>query len=458
MLVSILDLFSIGIGPSSSHAIGPMRAAARFVQRLHRSDCVNCCRRIEVRFYGSLALTGKGHGTDKATILGLVGEAPETVDPDQVECAVNVIHATKRLTLPQGPTIEFDEDRDFSFLQNETLPYHQNGMRFLAYDDTDAPIDDYTCYSIGGGFVVDEFETANPQACHSQTPLPYPYATGDDLLRMAEAEQMSISALAFANEECWREGKEVRTRLLEIWRVMEECVARGCRREGLLPGGLKVPRRAPGLYRLLTTERQKPCDALATLDWVNLFALAVSEENASGARVVTAPTNGAAGVIPAVLHYYKKFTPHASDEGVMRFLLCAGAIGTLYKLNASLSGAEVGCQGEVGVACSMAAGGLTEVLGGSPRQVEMAAEIGMEHNLGLTCDPIGGLVQVPCIERCAMAAVKAVNASRMALAADGTHHVSLDRVIHAMRETGRDMLTIYKETSRGGLAVAITEC
>ena len=465
MAISVLDMFTIGIGPSSSHAIGPMRAAGRFLARLQERDLLSRCRRIEVKLYASLALTGKGHGTDKAIILGLAGETPEKVDPDRVDAIVEGIRSSHRLTPPDGAEIGFDEARDLLFLRNETLPYHPNGMEFSAYDAEGVELDRYACYSIGGGFVVDEEDAARNQVTADETPLPYPYRSGDDLLAMAERSGLSISAMTLANELQWRPAEETRSRLLRIWEVMQACVDRGCRQEGILPGGLKVKRRAPELFKRLSAKHGSPGqvtnaegDTLAALDWVNLYALAVSEENAGGGRVVTAPTNGAAGIMPAVLHYYCRHTPHADDEGVIRFLLTAGAIGILYKLNASISGAEVGCQGEVGVACSMAAGALTEVLGGTPRQVEMAAEIGMEHNLGLTCDPIGGLVQVPCIERCAMGAVKAINASRMALGSDGEHRVSLDRVIKTMRETGRDMLTKYKETSRGGLAVAVTEC
>ncbi len=414
---------------------------------------------MEVRLYGSLALTGKGHGTDKAIMLGLEGATPEGVDPDEVEPRIAAIRGGGRLTLANGPRIPWEESKHLLFLRKESLQQHSNGMRFVARDETGSTLAEYTCFSIGGGFVVDELDAAADQLSRDKTVLPYPYRTGDDLLRMAAESGLSISGMTLANELCWRRDAEIRTGLLERWHVMQACVERGCRQEGVLPGGLKVRRRAPELFRLLSVRDEEfPRDPLAVLDWVDLFALAVSEENAAAGRVVTAPTNGAAGIVPAVLHYYWRFVPGANEDGVVRFLLTAGAIGILYKLNASISGAEVGCQGEVGVACSMAAGALTEVLGGGVPQAEMAAEIGMEHNLGLTCDPIGGLVQVPCIERCAMAAVKAINASRMALRSDGQHRVSLDRVIRTMRETGRDMLTKYKETSRGGLAVAVTEC
>jgi L-serine dehydratase len=460
MAISVFDLFTIGIGPSSSHSIGPMRAARRFVERLRADGLLAECTRIKVRLYGSLALTGKGHSTDKAILLGLEGATPEEIDPDEVEPRVAAIRAHRKLKLADGATIAFDEDRDLLFLRKESLPQHPNGMRFIAHDATGAPLLEYTCFSIGGGFVVDESDAAQDQLSRDETPLPYSYRTGDDLLKMAAASGLSISEMTLANERCWRSEADIRAGLLKIWSVMQGCVERGCRQEGILPGGLKVRRRAADLYQQLSTRDgdSSTGDPLAAMDWVNLFALATSEDNAAGGRVVAAPTNGAAGIIPAVLHYYWRFVPGASEDGIVGFLLTAAAIGILYKLNASISGAEVGCQGEVGVACSMAAGALTEVCGGTVPQVEMAAEIGMEHNLGLTCDPIGGLVQVPCIERCAMGAMKAINASRMALRSDGQHRVSLDRVIKTMQATGRDMLTKYKETSRGGLAVAVTEC
>jgi L-serine dehydratase len=459
MAISVFDLFTIGIGPSSSHSIGPMRAARKFVERLRAEGLLDRCMEVTVRLYGSLALTGKGHGTDKAVLLGLEGATPEGIDPDEVEPRVTAVRASGRLTLFGGPTIAFDEAANLLFLRKESLPQHPNGMRFTARDAAGKTLLETTCFSIGGGFVVDEADATADQLSQDETLLPYPYRSGDDLLKLAAASGLSVSDMTLANERCWRSEAEIRAGMLERWHVMQACVERGCRQQGVLPGGLKVRRRAPDLFeRLTAADRSSAIDPLLAMDWVNLFALAVSEENAAGGRVVTAPTNGAAGIIPAVLHYYDRFTPGASEDGIVRFLLTAGAIGILYKLNASISGAEVGCQGEVGVACSMAAGALTEVLGGTVPQVEMAAEIGMEHNLGLTCDPIGGLVQVPCIERCAMGAVKAINASRMALRSDGQHRVSLDRVIRTMRETGRDMLTKYKETSRGGLAVAVTEC
>lgn len=455
MAISVFDLFTIGIGPSSSHSIGPMRAARRFIEKLRSGGLLDSCAEVEVRLYGSLALTGKGHGTDKAVLLGLEGATPELIDPDDVEPRVAAIRADGRLTLERGPTIRWDDAKNLLFLRKESLPQHPNGMRFIARTAAGRPLLEFTCFSVGGGFVVEE---SADRLSSDETALPYPYRSGDDLLQMAEATGLPVSLMTLANERSWRSEEQIRTGLLERWCVMQECVERGCRRDGILPGGLKVQRRAPQLFRVLSARDETARDPLAVLDWVDLFALAVSEENAAAGRVVTAPTNGAAGIIPAVLHYYHRFVPHATEEGIVRFFLTAGAIGILYKLNASISGAEVGCQGEVGVACSMAAGALAEVLGGTVPQVEMAAEIGMEHNLGLTCDPIGGLVQVPCIERCAMGAVKAINAARMALRSDGKHHVSLDRVIRTMRETGRDMLTKYKETSRGGLAVAVTEC
>jgi L-serine dehydratase len=459
MAISIFDLFTIGIGPSSSHSIGPMRAARRFIERLRSDGRLAQTAVVDVRLYGSLALTGKGHGTDKAILLGLEGATPEGIDPDEIEPRVAAIRETGRILLGGEHAIAFDESAHLHFLRKESLPQHPNGMRFTARDDSGNTLLDYTCFSIGGGFVVDEADAVADKFSADETQLPFPYRTGDDLLTMAAASGLSVGDMTLANERAWRSDADIRTGMLERWHVMQACVERGCRQDGVLPGGLKVRRRAPDLFEHLSADKKSSkVDPLAAMDWVNLYALATSEENAAGGRVVTAPTNGAAGIIPAVLHYYWRFVPGANEDGIVRFLLTAGAIGILYKLNASISGAEVGCQGEVGVACSMAAGALTEVLSGTVQQVEMAAEIGMEHNLGLTCDPIGGLVQVPCIERCAMGAVKAINASRMALASDGTHRVSLDRVIRTMRDTGRDMLTKYKETSRGGLAVAVTEC
>ncbi len=459
MAISVFDLFTIGIGPSSSHSVGPMRAAGRFVEQLRQEGLLQRCAQIEVRLYGSLALTGKGHGTDKAVMLGLEGETPEGVEPDSVAPRIDAIRTAKQLQLQGGATILFDEAKHLLFLRKESLPHHPNGMRFAARNASGQVLLERVYYSIGGGFVVDESVASEDRLSSDETCLPFHYRSGNDLLRMAKESGFSVSQMTLANERSWRSEEEIRAGLLKIWHVMQQCVERGCRNEGILPGGLQVRRRAPELYRQLSSRDQAQLrDPLGALDWIDLFALAVSEENAAAGRVVTAPTNGAAGILPAVLHYYARFVPGADEDGIVRLLLAAGAIGMLYKRNASLSGAEVGCQGEVGVACSMAAGALTEVLGGTVPQVEMAAEIGMEHNLGLTCDPVGGLVQVPCIERCAMAAVKAINASRMALRSDGEHRISLDRVIATMRATGLDMHSKYKETSRGGLAVAVTEC
>ena len=456
MAVSVFDLFKIGIGPSSSHTVGPMRAAALFADRLQNSGRLHEVQRLHVQLFGSLGHTGRGHGTDRAVLLGLEGEVPDQVDPDHVAQRFEQLQAEPTLHLPGGHAVTLDLRRDLIFHKRETLPYHSNGMRFMAYDaDGDVLLTrDY--YSVGGGFVVNNDEAAEDRIVADQTPLPHPFHSGDELLARCREQGLRISELMMANEQVWRSEGAVREGLLKLWAAMQGCVERGIASPGVLPGGLKVARRAPALYAKLI-QRAK-IDQLDQLDWINLYALAVNEENAAGGRVVTAPTNGAAGIIPAVLHYYRRFIEGASEDGIIEFLLTAGAIGILYKENASISGAEVGCQGEVGVACSMAAGGLTAALGGDLSQVENAAEIGMEHNLGLTCDPVGGLVQIPCIERNAMGAVKAVNASRMALAGDGKHKVSLDRVIKTMRDTGRDMKTKYKETSRGGLAVNVIEC
>ena len=459
MAISIFDLFTIGIGPSSSHTVGPMRAARRFAQRLEREALLSQLARLRVELFGSLAMTGKGHGTDRAVLLGLEGETPEAVDPAWMPRRVAEIRAEGKLRLLGLREVAFDEKEDLVWNRKELLPLHSNGMQFTALDAAGGTLDHRTYYSVGGGFVVNEEDAGQDRLVHDQTPLPYPYASGADLLRFCHEEGMAIWELMLANEGCWRTEGEVRAGLMRIWDAMQRCVERGCREGGVLPGVLRVPRRAPGLYAELTGKPEESLkDPLSVLDWVNLYALAVNEENAAGGRVVTAPTNGAAGIVPAVLHYYRRFTPGADDDGVVRFLLTAGAIGILYTENASISGAEVGCQGEVGVACSMAAGGLVEALGGTPAQVENAAEIGMEHNLGLTCDPVGGLVQIPCIERNAMGSVKAINAARIARRGDGSHKVSLDRVIKTMRETGADMMTKYKETARGGLALNVVEC
>jgi L-serine dehydratase len=458
MAVSVFDLFKIGIGPSSSHTVGPMVAAARFVEQLAAQALLAQVSRLRIELYGSLGATGKGHGTDKALMLGLMGEAPHTVVVDEIPTRIGSVRETRRITLATGDSLDFDPERDLHFYRKHQLGFHANGMSFIALATDGETLHQSRFYSVGGGFVVQENAAGEPEVVPDGTVLRYPFRSGDELLSQCEEQGLSISHLMLENEQAWRREAEIREGLLAIWQVMKQCVERGCRTEGVLPGGLKVKRRAPRLFRQLSPDGELSTVPLGTMDWVNLFALAVNEENAAGGRVVTAPTNGAAGIIPAVLHYYWRFSPGASEDGVVRFLLTAGAIGLLYKENASISGAEVGCQGEVGAACSMAAGALTEVLGGTPQQVENAAEIGMEHNLGLTCDPVGGLVQVPCIERNAMGAVKAINASRMALRGDGSHFVSLDKVIKTMRETGADMQTKYKETSRGGLAVNLVEC
>ncbi len=468
-MISVFDLFSVGIGPSSSHTVGPMRAARTFVTGLKADGLLADTAGIRAELFGSLGATGHGHGSDRAVLLGLAGEAPETVDTDTVESRVTRIRAERRVALLGTHEVDFDPDRDLVLHRRRSLPYHPNGMTFAAYDGTGAQLRARTYYSVGGGFVVDEAAAGADRIKPDSTPVRYPFSTGAELLAVTRETGLSISAVMLANELSWRSEREVRAGLLEIWRVMRECVAAGCARDGVLPGGLKVRRRAAELYRGLMADADPvrsaagaagrgAADPLRAMDWVTLFALAVNEENAAGGRVVTAPTNGAAGIIPAVLHYYDRFSPGASEDGVVRFLLAAGAIGVLFKENASISGAEVGCQGEVGSACSMAAAGLAEALGGTAEQVENAAEIGMEHNLGLTCDPVGGLVQIPCIERNAVASIKAITAARLALRGDGVHHVSLDKVIKTMRETGADMKVKYKETARGGLAVNVIEC
>ncbi|MDE2271902.1 MAG: L-serine ammonia-lyase [Xanthomonadaceae bacterium] len=460
MAVSVFDVFKIGIGPSSSHTIGPMRAAARFVERwLTETGDLDRVARVQVELFGSLALTGRGHGTDKAVICGLEGHWPDQIDPDAIPPLLERVRAAKRIRLGGNRDIAFDEKTDLLFNKRQKLPYHVNGMRYTAFDADGAVIVTRDYYSVGGGFVVNTDEAAADRIVADTTPLPYPFHSGDELISLCEKHGISIARLMLENEKVWRTEPEIRAGLLNVWQAMQDCVARGLRSPGELPGGLHVARRAPAMYAELRDRPEASLkDPLSVLDWVNLYALAVNEENAAGGRVVTAPTNGAAGVVPAVLHYYDRFCPKSSEQGVIDFLLTAGAIGILYKENASISGAEVGCQGEVGVACSMAAGALVAAQGGSVHQVENAAEIGMEHNLGLTCDPIGGLVQIPCIERNAMAAVKAINAQRMAMKSDGKHRVSLDKVIKTMRDTGRDMKDKYKETSRGGLAVNVIEC
>ena len=458
MALSVFDLFKIGIGPSSSHTVGPMRAAARFVDGLRREGLLGATTSIRVELYGSLGATGKGHGSDKAVLLGLEGEQPDSVDTATIEPRLQAIRASGELKLGGEKAIRFVEKEHLTMIR-KPLDFHPNGMIFRAFDEAGLQLRSREYYSVGGGFVVDEAAAGADRIVEDKTELAYPFRTARELLAQCNEHGLSISQLMLANEAAWRPEAETRAGLLNIWQVMQDCVTAGCHNEGIMPGGLKVRRRAAALHRQLSQNPEASLrDPLTVMDWVNLYALAVNEENASGGRVVTAPTNGAAGIVPAVLHYYRRFVPGASDDGVVRFLLTAAAIGILYKENASISGAEVGCQGEVGVACSMAAGALCEVLGGSIQQVENAAEIGMEHNLGLTCDPVGGLVQVPCIERNAMGSVKAINAARMALRGDGQHFISLDRVIRTMRETGADMKSKYKETARGGLAVNIIEC
>jgi L-serine dehydratase len=460
MAVSVFDLFKIGIGPSSSHTVGPMRAARLFGERLRREGHMDAVDRVQVKLYGSLGATGKGHGTDVAVLLGLSGHDPETVPIDDVPALLATVRAEQSLELVGKKRVRFIEREDMLFFAREQLPFHANGMVCSALAASGKLLFEKTYYSVGGGFVVSG-ELAGDRAraariVPTSTVLPMPFRSGEELLALCAQQGMSIAQLMRVNERHWRSDAQIDEGLSRIWATMQACVARGCATEGVLPGGFKVKRRAATLHRKLSST-PAPQDPLAVMDWVNLYALAVNEENAAGGRVVTAPTNGAAGIIPAVLHYYSRHVPGASEQGVQDFLLTAAAIGILYKENASISGAEVGCQGEVGVACSMAAGALCAVLGGTPAQVENAAEIGMEHHLGLTCDPVGGLVQVPCIERNAMAAIKAINAARMALAGDGKHFVSLDKVIRTMRDTGRDMKDKYKETARGGLAVNVLE-
>nr|WP_315489178.1 L-serine ammonia-lyase [uncultured Rhodoferax sp.] len=462
MAVSVFDLFKIGMGPSSSHTVGPMRAARQFVARLQHADLLANTVTVRCWLHGSLGATGKGHASDVAVLLGLCGHEPDTVDVDQIPAMLSEIRSNKRLNLGGAHSVAFNEKEDLLFMR-APLPFHANGMRFVALDAAGNELATRVYYSVGGGFIVSDEVAADGSRqkviAPDATVLPLPFTSGDALLVLAQQHGMSIAQIMRKNEQHWRTDAEIDAGLLRIWQVMQDCVKRGCRTDGVLPGGFKVKRRAHALHQALSTNPEAALrDPLQVLDWVNLYALAVNEENAAGGRVVTAPTNGAAGIIPAVLHYYTRFVPGANDAGVIDFLLTAAAIGILYKENASISGAEVGCQGEVGVACSMAAAALCAVMGGTPQQVENAAEIGMEHHLGLTCDPVGGLVQIPCIERNAIASVKAINAARMALRGDGSHFVSLDKVIKTMRETGADMKTKYKETARGGLAVNIVEC
>lgn len=450
MTTSVFELFRIGIGPSSSHTVGPMRAARSFVSRLADRGVLDDVHHLEVHLYGSLGATGVGHGTVSAVVLGLLGAEPHTVDPDGVDETIRGVRSITRLTLLGRHAITFSIDDDIVLHPLELLPRHPNGLEFVAVGADGTRVDTHRAYSIGGGFVVEGDVADGDLDLDDPTPLPHGYRSAAELLAECARTGLTVAELTFANECARRAPDAVRSGLLDIWRAMRDCVDRGCRTEGELPGGLGVQRRAAALHRSLTAHSDDP---MVALDWVNVFALAVNEENAGGGRVVTAPTNGAAGIVPAVLHYYVRFIPGADDDGVVEFLLAGAAIGALFKMNASISGAEVGCQGEVGSACAMAAAGLAQVMGGTPEQVENAAEIALEHNLGLTCDPIGGLVQVPCIERNAMAAVKAINAARLALRGDGQHLVSLDQAIATMRDTGRDMHEKYKETARGGLAV-----
>ena len=458
MSISVFDLFKVGIGPSSSHTVGPMHAARQFAVALQAEGFLATCCRVTAELYGSLGATGAGHGSPKAIILGLEGETPDAVDIERIDDRIGAVREGGGINLLGIHPIAFSYREDLVMHRTESLPFHANGMRFTAYGESGNTLASRVYYSVGGGFVIDESATDGDVIVDDPTPVRYTFSTAEGLLAQCREHGLSISALMLANERAWRSEDEIRSQLLGLWQVMADCISRGCRSEGVMPGGLKVKRRAAHLYRQLKSQGDSLGDAsLNTMDWVSLYALAVNEENAMGGRIVTAPTNGAAGIIPAVLKYYLHHCRGASDDDVCRFLLTAGAIGILYKINASISGAEVGCQGEVGAACSMAAAALADALGGTPAQVENAAEIAMEHNLGLTCDPIGGLVQVPCIERNAMGAVKAISAARMALRGSGEHFVSLDQVIKTMRDTGRDMQDKYKETARGGLAINVLE-
>jgi L-serine dehydratase len=454
--LSVLDIYKVGVGPSSSHTMGPMNAARRFALTLQSQGLLARTARLCVQLYGSLALTGRGHCTDRAILLGLEGATPETLEPRSVAPTLDRIRSGKRLRLLGEHEIDWVDATDLLWHRDKTLPLHPNGMNFSASDATGALLLSEEYYSLGGGFIARADELSGAAKVAAPVQVPYPFASGDELLRTAQHHGLELYQLVLANEGAYRPEAATRAALMHLWAVMQSCMEQGFSGEGLLPGALGLRRRAPKLYRQLLAAGEG--SAMQHMDWVNCFAMAVNEENAAGGRMVTAPTNGAAGIVPAVLAYYRRFEPSASDEGIQRFLLVSGAIGMLYKRNASISGAEAGCQGEVGVACSMAAAGLVAALDGSNEQIENAAEIGMEHNLGLTCDPIGGLVQIPCIERNAMGAVKAINASRLAMRGDGTHKVSLDQVIATMRQTGKDMSSIYKETSQGGLAVSVPEC
>lgn len=459
MAVSVFDLFKVGIGPSSSHTVGPMRAAYLFCQQLQHRELLNSTATITTELFGSLGHTGKGHGTDKAIILGLSGYQPDKIDPDEIDKILFNVEKNKSLVLTSKYSIKFNYKKHLKFHKRKMLPLHSNGMRFVAMDNEGNTLLSKDFYSVGGGFIISHNKLAQKEIIEDSTALPYSFSSGEELLKLCKEKDKSIAQIMYENEKTWASIEQINQQLDKLWHVFKACVERGLNSPGELPGGLKVKRRAPELFNELRDKPQAALrDPLTILDWVNLYALAVSEENAAGGRVVTAPTNGAAGIIPAVLHYYYHFCPQANIQGVRDFILTAGAVGMLYKENASISGAEVGCQGEVGVACSMAAAGLGAACNESPEHIENAAEIAMEHNLGLTCDPIGGLVQIPCIERNAMGAVKAINAFRMSSRGDGSHWVSLDKVIKTMKITGQDMQSKYKETSRGGLAVNIIEC
>ena len=457
MSLSIFDLFKIGVGPSSSHTVGPMVAANRFVDALQQLGHLEHTHRIAIELYGSLAMTGAGHATDTAIMLGLMGQQPDQLDPDQGAKMIAQVRKDGELLLAGQFNIPFTEQEHLHFYYGQSLPKHPNGMTLRAFDQAGLELWHNNYYSVGGGFVLSEQETeqtGDDQAVQ----LPYPFNNARDLLDIGDRTGLSIAEIVLHNEQTLGRTDNIQRDLLHIWQVMANCIERGCTQTGILPGGLNVRRRAYRLHQELLNQPEEDQDHLEVMDWVNLFAIAVNEENADGGRVVTAPTNGAAGVIPAVLAYYQRFVPGSSDDGICTFLATAAAIGMLYKKNASISAAEVGCQGEIGVACSMAAGALCAVMGGNNRQIENTAEIGMEHNLGLTCDPIAGLVQVPCIERNTMGAVKAINAARLAIKGDGIHHVSLDDVIETMRQTGLDMQDKYKETATGGLAVNVVAC
>jgi len=459
MAISLFDIFTIGIGPSSSHTIGPMRAALRFLGELKQQKQWDQVQSVKIELYGSLGLTGRAHSSDKAIMLGLQGEKPDAVDPDHIANKLTQIRENKRILLNNETEIPFDEKKAIVFYRNKILPLHPNGMCFTALDSNKNELIKKIYYSVGGGFIVEEGAKQDAALLTDITNVPYPFQTADELLKLGQKHHKKIHELILANEKSWRDEGQIKEYILKIWQAMQNCIQRGFKQTGQLPGGLKVERRAPKIYQKLTSQPEQALkDPLTIMDWVDLYAISVNEENAAGGRVVTAPTNGAAGVLPAVLQYYTNLYSESQDDKIIEFFLTAAAIAILYKENASISGAEVGCQGEVGVACSMAAAGLAAVMGGSNEQIENAAEIGMEHNLGLTCDPVGGLVQIPCIERNAMGAVKAINAARMAMKGEGIHHISLDKVIKTMRDTGRDMKSKYKETSRGGLAINYVEC